>query len=133
MSRAAFTVFKDGTAAPSSMSGKDFLLSQPRGAYTTARTFEQRSIFELEAHMRRLAHSVWRMMQKDSGAAASGEDAADAAGDSEASESSLLRQLREPVLGAMRSAMTTHMQQGSDDELKVTVLVGWGGGWRRRF
>ena len=78
--------------------------------------------------MRRLAHSVWRMMQKDSGAAASGEDAADAAGDSEASESSLLRQLREPVLGAMRSAMTTHMQQGSDDELKVTVLVGWGGG-----
>eukprot|EP00936_MAST-01D_sp_MAST-1D-sp1_P002815 g2815.t1 len=129
MSRAAFTVFKDGTAAPSSMSAKDFLLSQPRGAYTTARTFEQRSIFELDAHMQRLAHSVWRMMQKGSGTtAASGEDAADQTSDGALSESSLLPQLREPVLDAMRSAMTTHLQHNSDDELKVTVLVGWGGG-----
>lgn len=33
---------------------KQFLLDHPRGSYTTARTIEQRSIFDLEGHVSRL-------------------------------------------------------------------------------
>lgn len=37
-------------------SPKRLLLDYPRGAYTTARTFEQKSIFDFEGHLSRLGN-----------------------------------------------------------------------------
>ena len=114
-----FVIATDGVASASSESSKDFLLSRPSGAYTTARTCSRgRRLFEWETHVGRTALSVAGMLtsEVEQGAAAA----------------PLLETLTKPevlrprldatVAAAVHEYMATH---GEDGELKVTVLVTW--------
>ncbi|KAL0587015.1 hypothetical protein ABG067_003355 [Albugo candida] len=52
-------VAKNGVALPCvSLNATEFILSQPRGAYTSARTVQQFKIFDYDHHIRRLAKST---------------------------------------------------------------------------
>merc|ERR1712196_394971 len=52
-------LYKNGNEKiDSDLSSKDFLSNSPTGAYTTARTYKQKSIFEYHNHIQRLASSA---------------------------------------------------------------------------
>lgn len=106
------TVAYDGVASPSALDSKQWLLSQPNGAYTTARTcYSGRRIFEWETHVQRTASSARAML----GEAAGGNAAALLA------PASLRPKLDATVAAAVREYRAEH----EVDELKVTVLVTW--------
>jgi len=109
----------DGSAAASALTSKQFLLSSPAGAYTTARTCgNARRLFEWETHVTRTAASVEAMLSDPTV--------------NEQDRPSLLAALAKPealrprldatVSAAVREYKRTH---GDGDELKVTVLVTW--------
>ena len=113
-----YVIATDGLAKSSTESAKEFLLSRPSGAYTTARTCcGATRLFEWETHVTRTASSVAGMLQ--------GEEQKSAAGALEAlSKPELLR----PRLDATVSSAVREYESlnGKDGELKVTILVTWG-------
>lgn len=114
---AHFVCAKDGTASPSSLPSKDWLLAQPRGAYTTARTCAgARRLFEWDMHVQRTADSAAAMLQ--------GVPNADAILAQVGSAESLRPRLDATVGSAVRAYLASN---GGDEatELKVTVLVTW--------
>ena len=119
---APFVVAYDGIASPSEMSSKDFLLNNPSGAYTTARTCSQaRRLFEWDTHTTRTAASVEAMVLGDKTAADLSEQQAGVLA-ALATPSALSPRLDATVASAMRCYVDAH---GYETELKVTVLVSW--------
>ena len=109
-----FVVATDGQAVASSESSKEFLLSRPAGAYTTARTCcNARRLFEWESHVSRTASSVAGML--DGASAAPHLDVL-------TRPEALRPRLDATVAAAVREYTARHGQEG---ELKVTVLVTW--------
>lgn len=52
-------------ASPTELDAGKFLSSYPRGGYTTARTVNQHSVFELDLHISRTARTIRLMLEKD--------------------------------------------------------------------
>jgi len=119
-----------------SMTSKDFLLSYPSGAYTTARTCcDGTRIFEWEAHIQRTASSVSSMMQEN--------DNNDSDDDRIQSTLTNPMSLRKRLDAIVRAAIIQYQETNSDknteetnkakkddsqevnNELKITALVGW--------
>eukprot|EP00908_Phaeocystis_cordata_P024402 Transcript_6860.p1 GENE.Transcript_6860~~Transcript_6860.p1 ORF type:complete len:264 (+),score=60.76 Transcript_6860:76-792(+) len=117
-----FVVAIDGSAAPSALTSKEFLLHSPSGAYTTARTCSGGTrVFEWDTHVERTAASVGAMLKEaDSPPAA----AATAALMEELAQAERLRpRLEATVSAAKRQFLETF---GADEgELKLTLLVSW--------
>lgn len=113
----------DGLASLSEQSSKDFLLSRPAGAYTTARTCcGTRRIFEWETHVQRTADSAAAMIQ-DASSQLSASPRFQAALVGEIGTASGLRpRLEATVAAALREYCSTY---GEDHELKLTMLVSW--------
>ena len=119
--KSPFVVAYDGIALPSDVSSKDFLLNNPSGAYTTARTCSRaRRLFEWDTHTTRTAASVEAMVLGDKAAAADLQQQEVLA--ALATPSALSPRLDATVASAMRCYTDAH---GYDTELKVTVLVSW--------
>ena len=125
MSAAAprFSVAFDGVAELSALSSKEWLLSRPGGAYTTARTCSRaQRLFEWETHVTRTASSARAMVEAEA---------------DEARRASLLKTTADVTDAArLRPRMTSTAaaavdawaaEYGPADELKVTVLVTWDG------
>lgn len=118
-----FVVCIDGAATPSALTSKEFLLSNPSGAYTTARTCSQaRRLFEWETHVPRTATSIEAMVLGEKQTRDTAAPAASALLDALASPSALRPRLDATVAEAMRTYVAAH---GDATELKVTVLVSW--------
>ena len=116
-STAPFVVATDGVAAPSMESSKEFLLSRPPGAYTTARTCSgARRLFEWETHVSRTASSVAAMLGEQCSGRAS------PLFSSLATAEALRPRLDATVAAAVKQYLVQH---DDVDELKVTVLVTW--------
>lgn len=100
----------------SAESSKEFLLSRPSGAYTTARTCcGARRLFEWETHVSRTASSVSGMLK--------GAGVATAPVLETLTQPEVLRpRLDATVAAAVREYVGAHGQEG---ELKVTILVTW--------
>eukprot|EP00537_Pseudo-nitzschia_pungens_P002656 CAMPEP_0172358452 /NCGR_PEP_ID=MMETSP1060-20121228/2762_1 /TAXON_ID=37318 /ORGANISM="Pseudo-nitzschia pungens, Strain cf. cingulata" /LENGTH=390 /DNA_ID=CAMNT_0013079663 /DNA_START=151 /DNA_END=1323 /DNA_ORIENTATION=+ len=128
----------EGRASVTAMGSKEFLLSNPSGAYTTARTSGGgRSIFEWEAHVERTALSLASMMETD--------------GDNDNNNSSNNNNnafergcrltdpavLRQKLDASVEEAVRLHTEVNNNNknkngcssssatELKITALVGW--------
>lgn len=116
-----FVVSIDGAAATSALTSKEFLLSQPPGAYTTARTCARGTrLFEWDTHVARTAASAEAMLA-DPTHSPPGE-----------LRVALLEQLAKPerlgkrLEATVRPAVRRYIDEhGDDTELKVTVLVSW--------
>ena len=117
---AKYVIAVDGIAGPSEQASKDFLLSRPSGAYTTARTCSRaRRLFEWDTHVQRTAASVDSMLRDDARlTTAEARMLSAQLGTSEA----LRPQLDATVAAAMQAYIDAH---GDDTELKVTALVNW--------
>ena len=112
---AQFVVATNGVAATSAETSKDFLLSRPSGAYTTARTCATaRRLFEWETHVGRTASSCAAMLGEGQTTLS----------DALATPEALRPRLDETVGAAVKEYLSQH---GDADELKVTVLVTWDG------
>ena len=121
-------VFEEGRGASTATNetSKEFLLNRPSGAYTTARTSANaKRIFEWEAHVERTANSLASMMEKES--------------KESSKHSKLSSKLSDPLVlrkrldAAVEEAVQLHLQNNGaspsqQQELKITVLVGWEGG-----
>jgi branched-subunit amino acid aminotransferase/4-amino-4-deoxychorismate lyase len=119
MSAPPFAIAHDGVAAVSSLSSKDFLLNNPSGAYTTARTCGMgRRLFEWETHVTRTAASAAAMLAEGSIA----EPARQALLATLGSPEALRPRLDATVSSAVREFVDAH---GDGKEMKVTVLVHW--------
>lgn len=118
---APFVVAVDGVAAPSTESSKEFLLSRPSGAYTTARTACGGSrLFEWDTHVRRTAASIASMLGSSGSAELKG---------ALATPDALRLRLDVTVAAAVREFKAAHGLSDARDtdaaELKVTILVTW--------
>ena len=71
-----FGLAKEGLALPCDFDSKAFLTRFPRGAYSTARTVGQSSVFEWQTHVQRLADSVALMREEDATVACADDDVA---------------------------------------------------------
>ena len=113
-----FAVAIDGAASPSALTSKEFLLSLPSGAYTTARTCSRGTrIFEWDTHVERTAASVEAMLNEA--------DASPALLEGLARPERLRPRLEATVAAAKRQYLKAH---GDEGELKLTLLVSWRGG-----
>ena len=113
-----FAVAIDGAASPSALTSKEFLLSLPSGAYTTARTCSRGTrIFEWDTHVERTAASVEAMLNEA--------DASPALLEGLARPERLRPRLEDTVAAAKRQYLKAH---GDEGELKLTLLVSWRGG-----
>jgi branched-subunit amino acid aminotransferase/4-amino-4-deoxychorismate lyase len=113
-----FAVGIDGAASPSALTSKEFLLSLPSGAYTTARTCSRGTrIFEWDTHVERTAASVEAMLNEA--------DASPALLEGLARPERLRPRLEATVAAAKRQYLEAH---GDEGELKLTLLVSWRGG-----
>eukprot|EP00123_Amoebidium_parasiticum_P012083 comp21100_c0_seq1/m.28494 comp21100_c0_seq1/g.28494 ORF comp21100_c0_seq1/g.28494 comp21100_c0_seq1/m.28494 type:complete len:385 (-) comp21100_c0_seq1:447-1601(-) len=123
------------------ISEKDFLLTFPRGAYTTARTVNGDSVFDYDFHVRRLSESVKLMLQTNKEKGVGEVDPKEGAfGDVHlACDPAYLRpQLTHLLSCAVRryhdlAPTQSHSNDGLDDvtqahvgECKLTILVSWG-------
>lgn len=105
------------------MTFKSFIASFPRGAYTSARTYRQRAVFEYDEHVARLARSVDLMCHSEA-------------------ERAALHWVTDPatlepfVRRECRAAIEYFIQQtqkqtavlrtdSSSDEMKLTLLIAW--------
>ncbi|KAL1520678.1 hypothetical protein AB1Y20_022247 [Prymnesium parvum] len=113
----------DGVAALSQQPSKEFLLSQPAGAYTTARTCSgARRIFDWTTHIERTAASAAAMIR----------DAQSPTSPPPEMQPALLEQLGQPeqlrprLEATVSAAVHKYCQAfGEEDELKLTILVSW--------
>jgi len=107
---------------------EDFLLEGKRGAYTTARSVDQRAVFEFEAHVERLVETTRLMMESDE---AGGGECLSKHGDA-----LCFTKLRPKVLGSVKVGMEAFREQqsakaklenegGKDEEMKLTLLLTW--------
>ena len=113
-----FVVAIDGAASPSALTSKEFLLSLPSGAYTTARTCSRGTrIFEWNTHVERTAASVAAMLNEA--------DASPPLLEGLARPERLKPRLEATVAAAKRQYLKVH---GDEGELKLTLLVSWRGG-----
>ena len=112
-----FVVAIDGAASPSALTSKEFLLSLPSGAYTTARTCSRGTrIFEWNTHVERTAASVAAMLNEA--------DASPSLLEGLARPERLKPRLEATVAAAKRQYLEAH---GDEGELKLTMLVSWRG------
>ena len=113
-----FVIAKDGRANPSSLTTKDFLVKNPSGAYTTARTTcDGKSLFEWDTHIDRTASSVAAMLSQ------SPDDPLNKCLMEKLGQSATLGpRIDSTVSAAVHQYIAAH---GNDNELKVTVLVTW--------
>lgn len=120
-----FAAAHDGVASATDLPSKEWLLAQPRGAYTTARTCAGASrLFEWDTHVQRTADSAAAMLADEvADGAAACEDGLRA----QVGRAELLRpRLDETVGAAVRAYLAA--RGGAElpaEELKVTVLVSW--------
>lgn len=106
-------VSKEEQASLSETSSKEFLLGNPSGAYTTARTCAGGTrIFEWESHVQRTANSI-RAMTKDASSGVS----------SLSDPFRLRRRLDASVEAAVRLYKEEQPPAQDSDELKITALV----------
>ena len=104
-----FAVAIDGAASPSALTSKEFLLSLPSGAYTTARTCSRGTrIFEWDTHVERTAASVEAMLNEA--------DASPALLEGLARPERLRPRLEATVAAAKRQYLKAH---GDEGELKL--------------
>jgi len=126
-------------ASITSMTSKDFLVSYPSGAYTTARTCcDATRIFEWEAHVQRTASSVASMLDNQSKDCIANND------DSDDKMNMIRSTLTNPIIlrkrldAIVQVAIKAYQEANSHettiedeevskshDELKITALVGW--------
>ncbi|KAL3130478.1 hypothetical protein ABBQ38_008295 [Trebouxia sp. C0009 RCD-2024] len=120
MSTAKYALVRDSRPVPCSSPADLWLKAAPRGAYTTARTFEQDKVFELTAHINRLASSCQQMLQHDSQEDGKQHSA-------EVDQLSDASQLRPRVVSSLKAAVQQFRQASPqhEGELKLTVLVTW--------
>jgi thiol oxidase len=108
-----FVTSIDGRVAHVAQTSKEWLLSLPGGAYTTARTTcARRRIFEWDTHVARTASSAREMMESDAALLQS--------------HAALTRpESLGPRLTAMVAAAIAECAHEAEEELKVTVHVSW--------
>lgn len=104
-----------------------WLENSDRGAYTTARTVGSSSVYQLTAHIRRLAESSVLMMQAD---IRNGVPGAEEIYNTHAASLGNPDTLRPRVSSVMRSAIKAYRTADPNDtsNVKVTVLVTWDDG-----
>ena len=121
-----FVIAIDGAASTSQLSSKEFLLSQPSGAYTTARTCsDMRRVFEWTTHVDRTAASASAMLKGDDAPASTATTTApsvQALLDELAQPERLRPRLEATVSAAKRQYIDAF---GAEGELKLTLLVSW--------
>ena len=118
-----FVVATNGVASASELTSKEFLLSHPPGAYTTARTCARAArLFEWTTHVERTAASAAAMINDQAGSAAPAPSARSSLLASIGNAPSLRPKLDATVSAAVRQYCSTY---GREDELKVTILVTW--------
>lgn len=118
-----YTLVKDTTPIPCTSPADSWLKAAPRGAYTTARTVNRDAVFELDAHIKRLASSCQQMLEND--AKAGGQHPSE-----ELNKLSDAAHLRPHVMASLAAAVQA-FRQGSpqhEGELKLTVLISWESG-----
>jgi len=111
-------------ASSTSMGSKDFLLQNPSGAYTTARTCcDGTRIFEWDAHIQRTSSSLQSMIETSSSSSSSSSQLTNPI--------VLQHRLNASVKEAVRLYKEINNKNKNDDhhsqsqELKITALVGW--------
>lgn len=119
--KAKAVLVRNGTEIPSIP--KDQLLKQHAGAYTTARTVDQRLIFEFSMHCSRLSKTILAILQKNAS-----EGSAKAAAESEAltffkDEALSAQKLKKLVAREVNEALQRLGDDGSGREYQVTVLI----------
>ena len=118
-----FVVAIDGAASPSALSSKEFLLSLPSGAYTTARTCSRGThVFEWNTHVERTAASVAAILNE----ADTSPSAATALLLDGLARPERLKPRLEATVSAAKRQYTEAF--GNEGELKLTLLVSWRGG-----
>ena len=127
-----FVVAIDGTASPSALTSKEFLLSLPSGAYTTARTCSRGTrVFEWNTHVDRTAASVAAMINEaDASAAPNEADATMALLEGLARPERLKPRLEATVAAAKKQYIDAF---GDESELKLTLLVSWRGSGKEQL
>ena len=119
---ARFVVATDGVATTCMLPPKEWLLSQPAGAYTTSRTCSGATrLFEWDTHVERTASSAASMIGE---ADTLGGAAASALLDQVGTADALRPRLDATVRAAVRS-FASEADPAASDELKLTVLVSW--------
>jgi len=115
-----FVVGVDGVASVVAINSKDWLLSMPDGAYSTARTCSNaKRLFEWDTHIARTASSARAMIESEAGGADLLQSCAPL------TQPELLGpRLTKTVAAAMREWLGASPQADAP-ELKVTVHVSW--------
>ena len=118
-----FVVSVDGAASLTDQSSKDFLLTRPAGAYTTARTCSgARRLFEWTTHVERTAASAAAMLNDPASPVAPAPSVQPTLLAELGNAERLRPRLDATVGAAVREYCANH---GEIDELKVTLLVSW--------
>jgi len=109
-----YTLSRNGFTVPNvQMDSHSFLLNYPRGAYTTARTVNQKSVFEFETHVKRTASSfqeIFHSLQNSALVQEFGKE----------------ENLRERMAASMSTAICdfySNFPEHEERELKLTVLA----------
>jgi len=99
-----------------SSSSKQILEELPRGAYTTARTFNKCAVFELDTHVTRMAQTCRLLAESDQSLPP------------ELADSEKLSPLVQQCMAASILGFETHFRDGvssSEDEFKLTLVATW--------
>ncbi|KAA6428270.1 MAG: aminotransferase class [Trebouxia sp. A1-2] len=120
-----YALVKDTTPITCTSPADSWLKAAPRGAYTTARTVNRDAVFELDAHIKRLASSCQQMLEND--AKAGGQHPSE-----ELNKLSDAADLRPHVIASLTAAVQAFRQDSPqhEGELKLTVLISWESGQR---
>ncbi|KAL0032443.1 hypothetical protein WJX77_000991 [Trebouxia sp. C0004] len=118
-----YALVKDTTPIPCTSPADSWLKAAPRGAYTTARTVNRDAVFELDAHIKRLASSCQQMLEND--AKAGGQHPSE-----ELNKLADAANLRPHVIASLAAAVQAFRQESPqhEGELKLTVLISWESG-----
>ncbi|KAL0055823.1 hypothetical protein WJX82_004738 [Trebouxia sp. C0006] len=118
-----YALVKDTVPIPCTSPADSWLKAAPRGAYTTARTVNRDAVFELDAHIKRLASSCQQMLDNDA-------KAGDQHPSEELNKLSDATHLRPRVVASLAAAVQAFRQDSPqhEGELKLTVLISWESG-----
>lgn len=117
--RETFILARESNAEECALSSGAWLAQAPRGAYTTCRTFQGTSVFELSFHIDRLATSSRLMIEADKESGSAPHVSHPSLTDAGALRPRLLSSLRQAI-SAFRSAA-----DDTSSELKITILITW--------
>lgn len=107
---------ENGVPSQTTVPSSEWLKHAPRGAYTTARTVNQKSVFELSFHVQRLAETA-RLMSND----------ANGAGAPVPEELVNVELLRPKALATLKAAIQSFedAHANHDGEMRLTMLTHW--------